>query len=591
MSIFYSWDQELDRKDSLYALNAIAEILADETTRQRYPDFPWGDAVAMLDYNFDYKSMDVAGAKLLRQVQALYRKYEPLEIPGAPSKEEVAVAKFLDSEAKCRETNLIFDARFRGRLFFRPEVEEVLYRAQLKIRDILGEVPKLSQLKLRYGPGGTTNVQKKNASVTNKLGAELACSEPLVPYLSEVLHELPSLCDFEGDQGSVTVEIHHGKLTFVPKDAKQYRSVVTEPVLSGMCQLGIGDYMANLLRGAGLDIRDQAANQKLALRGSLTGDLATLDLSSASDLVSKELVAFLLPTEWWAFLKRFRSNSVSYDTKLFDVTIQLEKFSSMGNGYTFALETLIFYALAWASCPRGSTVRAYGDDIIVPTDNVDLVIEVLETCGFSVNHEKSFWEGPFRESCGADYLSGFNIRPYFFTDYVSCESIFSFHNFLVRAGMQSEADAVRDLFLDKNLQIWGPDGVGDGHLIGSWAAAPYKRQLGWAGFTYETFKWNDRKDSRTGRGYPAFPAYSIYVRDPSFGEDLSDVLYDEEFTLRRIPWRRKTSYLRMLCRKLDNVVNSGLPVLRQNPRASLPGTRGFKRIRIYTLVVPDYIIS
>lgn len=580
MMKFSSWDQEYDYETSLQALEAISTIIAPSNARRDYPGFPWGDPCRMLDYRFDYANLEPSGAEMLRQVHGLYRKFEPLVIPGALSKEEVAYGKFVESESKCFTTNLTFEARSRGKLFFRPGVEEILYRAQLKILDILGEVPQLSQLKLRLGPGGTTNVLKKNASVAYKFSQPLACGEPLVPYLSEVLHELPAFCDFEGETGLVPVEVHHGKLTFVPKDAKQYRSVVTEPILSGMCQLGIGDYMRDLLLRVGLDIRDQSLNQEMAKRGSLTGDLATLDLSSASDLVSKELVAFLLPAEWYCFLRRYRSSTVQYKEREF----RLEKFSSMGNGFTFALETLIFYALAWASCPRGSTVRAYGDDIIVPSKHADLVIEVLETCGFSVNYEKSFWEGPFRESCGVDYLSGYNIRPYYFDRLVTCEDIFSFHNFLYRKGREEEADAVRNLFLEENLQIFGPDGIGDGHLIGSWRGTPHKRDLGWSGYVFETHSWTSRVEMRDLPGTKLLPAYSIYMRgseNPNFNLMPCSIN-------RRIV--RKVSYLRMLCQKFDKAISVGLSVVKRQPRASLPGTRGFRRIRIYTLETPDYVL-
>lgn len=576
---FSAWDQELDYDSSMAALATISEILVPQGERQRYPSFPWGNPVDMLDYNFDYKNLEHVRAAKLRQIHGLYRKFEPLVIPGAESKTSIAFGKFLKSEEKCKHTNLVFDSRSRGKLAFRPGVEEILLSAQHKIRDILGPVPKLSQLRLRFGPGGTTTVSKKNASVTRKLGTTLACSEPLIPYLSEVLHELPAFCDFEGDQGIVSVEVHPGKLTFVPKDAKQYRSVVTEPVLSGMCQLGIGDYMKRLLLGAGLDIRDQDKNQVLARIGSLTGDLATLDLSSASDLVSKELVAFLLPVDWWSFLKRYRSSSVSYEGDI----INLEKFSSMGNGYTFALETLIFYALSWAACPKDAVVRAYGDDIIVPTQYAPLVIEVLESCGFDINMNKSFWEGPFRESCGADYLSGINIRPYYFDTLISCENIFSFHNFLVRNGEQDEADKVRTTFLDESLWIYGPDGFGDGHLVGCWGAAPHKRDRGWSGYVFETYSWKAKLERKLLPGDRHLPTYSIYMRHP----------YEDAYVERRSTNRKvyKVSFLRTLSRHFrDLAIDVGLPVHRNKPHASLPGKNGYKRIKIYTLVTPDYIL-
>jgi hypothetical protein len=35
----------------------------------------------------------------------------------------------------------------------------------------------------------------------------------------------------------------------------------------------------------------------------------------------------------------------------------------------------------------------------------------LEALGFQINQHKSFFEGPFRESCGKDFFRGFSVRP------------------------------------------------------------------------------------------------------------------------------------------------------------------------------------
>jgi len=91
-----------------------------------------------------------------------------------------------------------------------------------------------------------------------------------------------------------------------------------------------------------------------------------------------------------------------------------EMFSSMGNGFTFELESLLFYAIskATAFCTgvRG-VISVYGDDIIVPTALYDDLVWTLGWCGFSVNPEKSFSSGPFRESCGGHYFNGRDITP------------------------------------------------------------------------------------------------------------------------------------------------------------------------------------
>jgi hypothetical protein len=184
----------------------------------------------------------------------------------------------------------------------------------------------------------------------------------------------------------------------------------------------------------GLDLDDQIPNQEMACRGSIDGSLATIDLSSASDTVARELVRFLLPHEWFERLDLCRSKVGLLDGEW----LRYEKFSSMGNGYTFELETLIFWSLA-VSCVKlleldPFEVRVYGDDIIVPSKAYDYLIEVLTFCGFTANSSKSFREGPFRESCGKDFYDGLEVRPFFQKESLDgVETLFRLANGIRRA--------------------------------------------------------------------------------------------------------------------------------------------------------------
>jgi len=93
-----------------------------------------------------------------------------------------------------------------------------------------------------------------------------------------------------------------------------------------------------------------------------------------------------------------------------------EMFSSMGNGFTFELESLLFWAIVKTTCYLTGTrgiVSVYGDDIICPTEASNDVQWALEFFGFQVNTEKSFSTGPFRESCGGHYYDGFDITPFY----------------------------------------------------------------------------------------------------------------------------------------------------------------------------------
>jgi hypothetical protein len=166
----------------------------------------------------------------------------------------------------------------------------------------------------------------------------------------------------------------------------------------------------------------QGPNQTMACRGSRNGDLATLDLSEASDRVSLRLVTSLL-FNYGDFLEAvLAARSVRADVPGFGV-IPLTKFASMGSALTFPMEeivflTIIFYAIEQELGERltrhdiasyRGRVRVYGDDIVVPVELVPRVVSALELFGFKVNRSKSFWTGKFRESCGKEFYDGHEV--------------------------------------------------------------------------------------------------------------------------------------------------------------------------------------
>jgi hypothetical protein len=218
--------------------------------------------------------------------------------------------------------------------------------------------------------------------------------------------------------------------------------------------------------------------------------------------------------DWFFCLKRFRTGTARFEGS----SLALEKFSSMGNGYTFPLETLIFYAIAFGVCVElgipTHDVRAYGDDIICPTQAYPLLAEVLTHLGFDVNRKKSFSEGPFRESCGADYFQGIDIRPVYVKDRLLVADLFRLHNHYWRMYDYEATDAIIAL-IDPSIRIFGPDGYGDGHLLGEWVPEPKPKHIakGWAGSVFDTFTWKPRRSFRTYIGDRVLPTYSIYTRE------------------------------------------------------------------------------
>lgn len=220
------------------------------------------------------------------------------------------------------------------------------------------------------------------------------------------------------------------KVDFVPKDARTDRPIGIGASLNMYLQLGVKEYIQSRLATFGIDLSDQSRNQSLAYQGSRYAFLgadpnpsqfSTIDLASASDTISIGIVQLLLPTEWFAFLDDLRHKSSVVD----GTERVLNKFCAMGNGFTFPLESLIFWAVAKATilddgaqCKR-EDIAVYGDDIIVRYKHAAIVIQALQWAGFSVNSEKSFLAGWFKESCGADYFRGKDVRPFYLKREVS----------------------------------------------------------------------------------------------------------------------------------------------------------------------------
>lgn len=495
----------------------------------------------VVDFKIDVLALDESQSSdylYARQIKALVEKQDFLDL--GYDRESEAVNKFRAAEQECRDANTrLWNERPKW------DVGGVLYTAQRIIAQVLGPVPSYADLSFLFGPGASTNVVGRIASFRSKLGAPMQCSESLVSGLGDFLAEFPLWCDavavkhdtqIVADDVSyetlrewiVAVEVRPARLGFVPKTSKTDRTICVEPSLNALGQKGIGAYMKNRLDLYGVDLRDQSINQRLALDGSIRGNYATVDLSSASDTVSYALVMSLLPFEWFELLDRFRSERVEFKGEV----IELEKFSSMGNAYTFELESLIFYSLALAVCDsldlvgmpvfsggrleKGFPVTVYGDDIIIPVGAYMKLVEVLTWCGFSVNMEKSYCYGPFRESCGADWFLGFDVRPWYLKKEISERSLFIAHNFFMRKGERSLAKICYS-YTVKEFRLFGPDGYGDGHLLGSYTLkGPF--QPGWEGGYFRSWKGVANRNDKPYQTDVLIPSYSVLAR---MGEETS----------------------------------------------------------------------
>lgn len=323
----------------------------------------------------------------------------------------VAVEEFLRCERKCQIVNdqlvdlFIEDPELALNSTSAWRFSRIVSWLRVKISQCLGPF-ELSEAAdyCRFGPGATTRVGGTKTSAYEKFQGTPHTTREALPYvlaLSEAWEFFPHR--FEVVPGNM--------VTFVPKSAKTDRPIAIEPCLNQFLQLGVGGVIQRRLARFGVDIRDQNRNQQLAYQGSITGDHCTVDMKSASDLISRSAVELLLPDDWYLVLNALRSRSYTLDGSV----NRYYKFSSMGNGFTFPLQTLLFWALASLACKMSnvgsSQIGVYGDDVVVPVVAYDTFLRLLNLFGFEPNPEKSYGTGPFRESCGKDYYAGWDCQP------------------------------------------------------------------------------------------------------------------------------------------------------------------------------------
>lgn len=271
----------------------------------------------------------------------------------------------------------------------------------------------------RYGPGASHDVS--GTHICQKIVQDFSVTERCEPYVKLLRKRDAYFGSYDAIHGQSGIRRVQGSvLGFVPKNEDVMRTIATEPSGNMVLQLAAGSYLEGALRGIGLDIRSQEPkNKALARRGSIDGSLATIDLKSASDLIGIDLVRLLMPKEWADLLVDLRSAAIKLSDGKY---AELNMISTMGNGFTFPLMTLIICSLLYAvQCNDQARplwidweVNAvFGDDIIIRTQYAEEMMSVLTQAGFIVNYDKSFIRGPFRESCGGDYWEGVDITPFY----------------------------------------------------------------------------------------------------------------------------------------------------------------------------------
>lgn len=213
--------------------------------------------------------------------------------------------------------------------------------------------------------------------------------------------------------------LYSARVVAVPKSYKAARVIAEEHAYRQFHMQAIRIAVERCLRRNGyedyLDLHSQIRNQRYANLGSRLGCYATIDLSSASDSVSRLLAYETLP-------KSLVSDVDKYLPRTFvagKVTRTMHMFCTSGSAVTFPVESIIFLALALEVREVVSALTGdfflppcvFGDDIVVDTMLYDTTTDVLTQLGFVVNSAKSFGPGTmYRESCGCEYVCGYDLQ-------------------------------------------------------------------------------------------------------------------------------------------------------------------------------------
>lgn len=278
-------------------------------------------------------------------------------------------------------------------------------------------------------------------------------------------------------------------MRMVNKDSRGPRIICMEEQEYMFLQQGLGTKIMDHLEThpiskGHVNFYDQSINQNLARQASITQEYATLDMSEASDRVSRDLVYHLFEK-----VPSLRDSLIALstpDVKLPDGRIfEMRKFAPMGSSLCFPIESIVHYATAVAAIhvATGRSTRAlakeiyvYGDDIIVPTAYADILFRAFPLFGMKFNQGKSFVRGPFRESCGFDAFKGMNVSParlksLFFdlTDPTYLESAMDVHDILYDRGLVSAASMIKTVIESRHGKF-PPREMGSAIL--GWASCP-----------------------------------------------------------------------------------------------------------------------
>lgn len=368
----------------------------------------------------NYTPLDPYSFKKEYQLANLFKKYTFENDVYTPAELiEKAESDFTANQERLRRHVIPSDDKF---------LNVVLAYTRGWIDSVLLDLENEDLLELcRWAKKSSVGVPNAKANLGQRLELPITGSSDQISWFQRnYLSWHPTLCNYVQEKESEIplgvspfLEISELNAVLVSKTYKSLRMIVPNTTIGGFYSNGLGRLMQKRLAAAGYDIRKlQHVHRWLAQEGSRTGQLVTNDQKAASDNITAYLINTTFPARWALALTKGRISRVRLPS---GASIDCETFSTMGIGFTFPLQTILFlgllHGIRLAAGIQGQvTISGYGDDLIYDRRLHPYVVDVFPKLGLVINTDKTFAEGPFRESCGGDYFRGVDVRPFFFPE-------------------------------------------------------------------------------------------------------------------------------------------------------------------------------
>jgi hypothetical protein len=300
------------------------DLFLDFKKRQKLPIFLGGFMERVFDRASGavLDSPDTDAIRSLRQITLLYKK---IELPCSPDLVQRAFDRYVECDKEVESWENSHDEELLSRftrlasLLFSREFHSV----DLAIRDFA--------IRPKHGPGATADKKVANAKFEFDVWSDRC--EAVFPFwwyatTSGYSTERISRVTFLEPGTEIPV-----KVIDVPKTQKTPRIIAIEPSYMQYLQQGIARELNTVINKSYLydfvSNEFQEPNQLLALEGSISGSLATLDLSEASDRVSSLLVSKLFSGHPHLSDGVFATRSANAEVPGHGV-LPLARFASMG---------------------------------------------------------------------------------------------------------------------------------------------------------------------------------------------------------------------------------------------------------------------